>query len=306
MNRKRGYLQISFGWLFAIIVGIVIIAIAIYFVTKMIGTEGTLQGAKTSKEIGILLNPLETSFESAVTSAVSFPEETKIYSRCDNYGYFGTQGIKVMQKNFNKWVKTNVGASFQNKYLFSDTQEGGKIFYIFSKPFEFPFKIASLMYITPASVNYCFMNAPEDIEDEISDLNQPNLKIEECSEEDVFVCFESKNCDISVNYNAKKVEKSGQTMYFETDALMYAAIFSDSSTYECQVKRLMQRQEQLLKIYLDKYTNMISLGCDSELSSYLLLLKNSVSGLESSEDLYLISNLVEEVEDKNKGDCKLW
>ena len=61
VKSKKGYLQISFGWLFAIIVGIVIISLAIYFVTKMISTEGTIQSAKTSKEVGILLNPLDIS-----------------------------------------------------------------------------------------------------------------------------------------------------------------------------------------------------------------------------------------------------
>ena len=82
----------------------------------MISTEGTIQSAKTSKEVGFLLNPLETSFESAITSSIIFPKDTRIYNRCDNDGDFGTQGIEIMQKNFNKWEETNLrDIKFQNK-----------------------------------------------------------------------------------------------------------------------------------------------------------------------------------------------
>ena len=304
-KNKKGYLQISFGWLFAIIVGIIIIALAIYFVTKMMGTQGTIQSAKTGKEIGILLNPLETSFESAVTSSIIFPKETRIYSRCDNFGNFGNQGIEVLQKNFNKWSETNIEVSFQNKYIFSERYIEGKVFYIFSKPFEFPFKVANLMYITSASTNYCFIDANDDIEDEISDLKQPNLKLgEECSEDDVKVCFERGNCEIKVNYEVGYVEKE-ERMYFETDALMYAAIFSDKAAYECQLKRLTQRIEQLSDLYVDK-ENFIGQICDSNLGGDLLDLKSSASRLKDSEEIYLLNNLVERLENKNKGDCKLW
>ncbi len=299
-------MQISFGWLFAIIVGIVIIALAIYFVTKIVGTQGTIQSAKTSKEIGILLNPLETSFESAITSHIIFSGETRVYNTCDNYGNFGTQGIEIMQKNFNKWTETNLVVDFQNKYIFSERYSEGKKIYIFSKPFEFPFKVANLMYITSASTNYCFIDAPEDIEDEISDLKQPNLRVEDCTEEDIKVCFGFDTCEIEVNYDARKVEKGNQKMYFETDALMYAAIFSDEEVYECQLKRLMQRIEQLSLIYINKANSLTTKGCDPILNPYLSSLINSASSLSDSNELYTMNNIIDEIENKNKGNCKLW
>ena len=305
-TNKRGYLQISFSWLFAIIVGAIIIFLAIYFVTKMINTQNTIQSAKTSKEIGILLNPLETSFESAVTSSVIFPEETRLNNKCDNYGNFGNQGIQIMQKNFNKWSKTNIEASFQNKYIFSERYSEGKTFYIFSKPFEFPFKVANLMYITSASTNYCFIDAQKDIADEISDLKQPNLKLEgACSEDDVKVCFKDGGCDIYVNYNVGYVKKQRERMYFETDALMYAAIFSEDIIYECQLKRLMQRVEQLSNLYMDK-ENLIAQKCDSNLGGDLSSLSASAFNLEDSEDIYIMNNIIEDLENKNRGNCKLW
>ncbi len=306
IKNKKGYLQISFGWLFAIIVGAVIIFLAIYFVGKIISTQGSLQSAKTGKEIEVLLNPLETSFESAVTTYVTFPEATRMYNKCDNYGNFGNQGIQILQKNLNKWTNTDINISFQNKYLFSERYIEGKTFYIFSKPFEFPFKIANLIYITSSSVNYCFIDAPENIEEEISNLNQPNLRLEsECSEDDVLVCFGNENCDIEVDYEVGYVEKDGERMYFEDDALMYAAIFSDKNTYECQLKRLMQRTEELCQIYMDKVVSL-SDKCEPGISPYLSELSESASFIEDSEELYLLNNIVEEINDKNKGECRLW
>jgi len=307
MNNK-GYLQISFGWLFAIIVGAVIIFLAIFLVGKMINTEGKIQSAKTSKEIGILLNPLETGFESATSTSVFLPDESIIYNECNNIGSFGTQGIEVKQREVgNKWSVTTK-SSFQNKYILSERNIQGKTFYIFSKPFEFPFKVADLMYITPASVNYCFIkkDIPDNIENEISNLNQLNLKLEgTCSEEDTKVCFDDDDCEIYIDYEVGYVEKQGERMYFETDTLMYAAIFSDNAVYECQLKRLMQRIEQLSNIYMDK-ENFIALKCDSNLGMELLSLSSSASNLENSQTINTVYSDAQTLEYQNKGSCKLW
>jgi len=49
-------------------------------------TEGEIQGVEASKDIGILLNPLETGFESARSNPIIFPKETRIYNKCNNNG----------------------------------------------------------------------------------------------------------------------------------------------------------------------------------------------------------------------------
>lgn len=303
---KKGYLQISFAWLFAIIVGAFILFLGVYLAVKLIHTEQTIQDAKTGKEIGILLNPLETSFESGKSSSLSFPAETRIYNKCNNKGTFGRQIIQISQKSFNKWTETDIDVGFSNKYIFSEEGVEGKKFYVFSKPFYFPFKVSDLICITSASEKYCFLNAPEDIEDEISILNQDNLLVENCLTDSIKVCFEnSANCDIVVDYEGKWVKKDGDKMYFEEDALMYAAIFADKEVYECQVKRLMQRMNQLSLLYKDKATFVSQVGCDSNLN--LLTLSNIANSFGSSSDLSSMSSIVEDTKDKNDyGDCRLW
>ena len=307
MQGKKAALEISFGWLFAIIAGVIIIFGAIYLSTKIIRTEQETISVETGKEIGILLNPLETSFESAQTTSITIPAETRINNGCELVGNFGEQLIRLDQKSFDKWIKTNINIRFSNKYIFSNAQIEGKKFFIFSKPFEFPFKIADLMYITSSKDTYCFISAPDEIEDEISDLSQQNLLTENCSESDIKVCFESDDCDINVNYDMKYVEKDNDEMYFEGDSLMYAAIFADSETYECQLKRLMLRLKEISRLYQEKEIFMGEELCGSNLGWDLNELSELAGSLENSEQLEIIAMTADTVSEKNDARrCMLW
>ena len=212
----------SFSWLFAIIVGMIILVLVIYGVNKGFQGGQVEQSALIGKEISVLLNPLETSFEAGKTSSLSLSSDTRLYNKCDNFGGFGTQYLEVSQKSFGEWVKTDFDITFSNKYIFSDNYVEGKKFYFFSKPFEFPFKVADVIYMTSASDFYCFEEFPEDmgdVEEELTTLNQENIQVGECGEENfITICFEyGSNCDINVNYNSKSVEKQGEEVYFETD-----------------------------------------------------------------------------------------
>tara|TARA_Y100000310_G_scaffold342099_2_gene443777 strand:- start:445 stop:1374 length:930 start_codon:yes stop_codon:yes gene_type:complete len=309
MKNKKGFLQMSFAWLFAIIVGAFILFLAIYASTKIVNTEQTSLDAQAAKEIGVLLNPLETGFETGKTTSLRLPSETRIYNRCNNNGVFGRQIIQISQKSFNEWSDTDVNVGFSNKHIFSEDYVEGKKFFIFSKPFNFPFKVADLIFLTSSEERYCFVNPPEDIDRELSNLKQENLVRNICSEGDIKVCFSpGSDCDIQVNEDSRYVEKDGGRMDFYEDALMYAAIFSDKNVYECQLKRVMQRGEQLALLYQDK-ANLISReGCNTNLNQELSSLGSLEDSFEGSSNLnnYMV-NLVEDVEKRNNlAECKLW
>jgi len=310
LKNKRGALEISFGWLFALLAGAVILFLAIYISIRLIGTEKETISAETGKEIGILLNPLETSFESSQTTSITIPAETRIHNSCDSSGEFGRQTIQLEQKNFGKWTKTDVDVFFNSKYIFSQEEIEGRKFYIFSKPFAFPFKVADLIYMTSANDIYCFVNAPNDVEEEITSLNQSNLIIGECAEGGIKVCFNG-NCDINVDYDSGIVEKNGENMYFsgveDRKALMYAAIFSDKETYECQIKRLMMRTGELSLIYVDKEIILLKKGCGENLGGDLNEFGEMVFNLAGSEDLGLMKMKAEIIEEENSQRvCMLW
>lgn len=306
LGQRKGQLQFPFAWLFAIIVGAVILFLAIFAAVRITQTQEVAIDASTAKEIGVLLNPLETGFESASTTTISLPSETRIFNSCEIEGYFGRQIIRLSQRSFGKWTETDINVGFSNKYIFSEEFVEGKSFYLFSKPFNFPFKVSDVIYLIPTKKNYCFIDAPQEISEEIGNLNLENMHFNECPEGSVEVCFEG-SCDIKVDVGRKYVEKRNDKMYFHENSLMYAAIFSNPEIYECQFRRLMQRGSQLSQIYLEKANFVSREECSPNLNSELLSLANLENNIDSSRSLNQIVDVAEEAGSKNEiADCKLW
>ena len=157
-NKKA--LEFSFSWIFAIIVGAVIIFLAVYASTEFIKTEKTKQDTVLGKQLGIILTPIETNLETGKITKISIPEETRIYNECkSSQGTFGTQKISLATKLLNdEWGKPGFPSTFNNKYIFSQDVIEGKEYFDFVKPFNMPFKIADLIYLWPSDENFCFVN----------------------------------------------------------------------------------------------------------------------------------------------------
>jgi len=316
IKNKKGAIQFSFAWIFAIIAGAFILFLAIYGVAKFMDLNDDSQNAETALDLGILTNPLESSFESSRRTTLSLSSETRIYLGCRKDNSFGRQTIGISQENFNKWSDKGVDVGFPNKYIFANNPVEGKKFYLFSKPFEFPFKIADLIYLTSTKDKYCFIDAPKEIEEEITNLrgkspsSDENFFIKNCSSASINICFQGgSDCDIKVYPNLNYVEKEGDKLYYEGDALMYAAIFSDKEDYECQLNRLMQRLSKLLNIYLGKSSFLFTrLNCESGIDIELNQLNNLAKNFEDSNELNGMNNLATTIEDRSKyyGECRLW
>jgi hypothetical protein len=312
-KNKKGALEFSFSWIFAILAGAFILFITIFAIVKMTGVINQGRNTEMAASIGVLLNPLESGLESAKKSLIKTQIETRIYGDCissTSNNYFGEQTIRISEKNYNTWGNTGLDTNIQNKYLFSENYVEGKNFYIYSKSFDFPFKVADLLYLTSNSSSYCFLDSPERIEDEMKNsLNAPNIFFENCPGESTRVCFSTgTNCDVVVRENQKSVRKNGESVYYEGDALMYAAIFSSKEIYECQITRLMKRAEQLSLIYKEK-SDLLSQreGCNSEITTDLILLRQKERALVSSSDLFSLMGNVESLEIKNSNEeCRLW
>lgn len=307
--KKKGYLEISFGWLFALIVGALILGIAIYAAVKIFDVGETSIDAQTAKQIGILSNPLEMGIISASSVPMNLATDTRIYLGCKEDSKFGRQLINVSQKSYGKWTSTDFAVGFSNKYFFTEGYAEGKKFYLFSRPFNFPFKVADLIVMVSANKRYCFFNPPEDFEDEVGRIGQSNFVLNNCSNSDVKICFESASgCDVVVDMIRNIVQKDGDTLYFEGDALMMAAIFSEKNYYECQVKRLMKRTSELSQIYIEKGEFYVVGGCHSSVGNELQNFKSSVDSLSSSANLESLMTLSEELGSKNEdnSECRLW
>lgn len=323
-KNSKGDLDIPFGLIFAIIAGAAILVLAIFTATKFKNIEKTSLEGETSRTLGALMSPLESSFESIKKVAITSSARTRIYTSCEiNPGdLFGKQIIQTTQQAYGKWEEPKLdNIKFSNKYMFSESPFiEGKRFYIFSKPFEFPFKVGDLIYITSSEKNYCFKDADENIEEELELLNQTNLLIEDnlekgCPENSVKICFKGKEgCDVGVYYS--KISDSGyilkrgsDRMYFQGTALMFAAMLSDSATYECQVKRLINRTKILNEIYLSKESKISQeLNCGGNIRGDLMIYHGFLNQYSVSSDLGVLKTLSEDLDYENDfgGKCPLW
>lgn len=312
MKNKKGF-EFSFGWLFAIIVGAAIIFLAIYATSRFIQTERTVQDTKLGKQLGIILSPIETSLEEGKITTISLPIETRIYNDCDEKGNFGSQKISTATKSAvgTEWQKPGFPSSFYNKYIFSEDVIEGNNFIVFSKPLEMPFKIADLIYIWQDTNSYCFVNPPNEIEEEILSLQPSNINITQNKcRNSINVCFNSPDpdCEIRISTEAKTVRREFQkTISYETTPLLYAAIFSTPEIYECQLKRLMKRASELSTLYQQKSFFLAQKSCSSNLELELSLFAEQTLSLNSSAQITNIFQNSETIRRKNNElSCKLF
>jgi len=307
--------QFNFVWLFAIVAGGAILALAIYGAMNAGETYPFISNTQAAKSISIITDPLQSGFSESSFGKISFQQESRINNFCSAVN-FGTNEISVSTKsgNENEWSQTGAGTLIHNKYIFSSDKDSGKNYYVFSKSFKFPYEVSDLIFLTPE--NYCFINAPEEISEEIEDLNPDNIRIENCSPNEIRVCFDQgSNCDITVygscfsgcdsTFDSGKVVKGSQEMIYIED-LMYAAIFSDKEIYECNIKRLMYRNSKLAKIFSEKVDLMNIRDCESNLKTDLIIWSELTSG-SSSQDLISLKAASESLDKKNNGElCGLW
>ena len=326
MKNKRGF-EFGFAWIFAIFIGAIVIFLAVYASTSIIGIKRYEEEAATGAKIGSLLNPISTNLEQAKLTTIYVQDETIIFNECESDSMFGEQLLSTS-------VRTSIGqpwskypgpkSTFRDRYLFSNkTIHGKKEFYVLSLPFEFPFKISDVIVMWSDTTKYCFINPTSDFKREIERLKLTNVEIKgninDCSLESKKVYFGGhapSNYDIAINneeviykldsgdISVKYVHSSDNNNKFP---LLYAAIFSDPETYECQVKRLMGRAKALVTLYEEKFDYLKGSCLPGATSLALENYKRRASNYDDSNDLLNIATLAQEIEDYNDPlKCRLF
>jgi len=305
----RKGIEFSFAWLFSIVAGAVIIFLAIYAGAKMISSSQYQASTATAKELSIIFEPLETGLASGMSTQAILSGETRIYNDCMLTGIFGKQEISLATKSGRSWSAPGGKIPIENKYLFSENIVEGKKIYFFSMPFEFPFKVADT--IVMSAKEYCLLNAPSFIEEDLENLNLGNVKFNEnCSKDSVQVCFGSgTRCNTTVfsvdGYETGYVTKGASKMYF-TKNLVYPAIFSDASIYECNVKRLMKKASQLALVYRDE-SNLLSIKCSVVPGASLNDFAIQAAKVNSSSQIAMLAGSANIIDsDNNFAECRLW
>ena len=323
--RKIKRAEFNFEWIFAMIVGAAILMLAVYGAVRFGGTIKYQSDSELAKKLSVILDPLQPGFAEGKSTRIIFNQNTKINNYCEGSG-FGSNDISTSTEHRGEWGIPGATTSINNKYIFSYSG-GGKDYVVFSKNFELGFKISGILIIT--SQKYCFINPPSDIEADIRSISLDNFKVNNqiCDNSSIRVCFQAvnnrrdstKRCNITVwgscsgcdnEYKYGYVEKNSQRLYY-LENLMYGAIVTDYSTYNCNVQRLLYRTGKLADLYSEKADVMQSRACYSDLRPELESLSNLTITAAKSErldtSLISISQLAEEITNKNSaGECELW
>lgn len=308
--------QFDFVWIFAVVVGAAILFLAIYGALKAGEGAEFATDSQTAKSISILTDPLQAGFAEGSFGRISFGSETRITTLCSSEG-FGSNELSVSTRSSidGSWNIQGAKTRIANKYIFSDEQSSGEEYYVFSKPFYFPFKVSDLLFFT--SQDYCFFDAPDYVALEVEGLNIPNIHVDNCTEESaITVCFRpGGNCDVIVTptcgagcesaYEEGIVEKEGSSVKYIGN-LLYAAIFSEKPIYECNVDRLLYRSERISENFINKIDLMSARGCNSNLKDDLFVFEASLKNA-SSQDLIFLNSVARDLERKNNQElCGVW
>ena len=310
--------QIHFGWIFAVLVGGAILFFAIYGAMKTGDTQRLQTDSQVAKSISVLTDPLQAGFSEGSKGEIHFKKITRINNNCyDNA--FGRNDLSVSTRSDigKEWNTPGVETSIYNKYIFSKERTEAKDFYVFSKPLELPYKIADLIFLI--SDNYCFLQAPEEIADELSSFNIPAIqvetKLENCTlPNQTIVCFRArdpKDCDMFVHdISGEGIITKGKSedddIQYTGEALMYAVIFSDKINYQCNVQRLLYRGQIIADELTKKSALMSSRGCQSSINQDLTIWKQILNSTSPDGVKGLYTQSIE-LNDKNERErCNLW
>jgi hypothetical protein len=157
------------------------------------------------------------------------------------------------------------------------------------------------------------VNAPSSIKEELEWINLTKIQFagsaSACKQTSLKVCFDA-SCDIRVSgqcssgctdrYEYGTVQKSGKSMDYATSSLMYAAIFSDSAMYNCEISRLTSRLKSIAGILKQKAARLS--GCQAaDLISKLSDLESA-----SSSSIINIYKISQEADRANPIECPIF
>jgi hypothetical protein len=318
-NNKKAF-EMSFNWIFALVVGGIILFIAVYAAIKIGYTGNDIGNTEAAAKIVSLLDPMGAGIASGTSDIIKFQSPSRVFIKCDskNNKPFGKEEISFSGKTFGKYSKEGNSIVVRDKYLFGKNLTEGKEIPFVSFPFNMPFKIGDLIIFL--NENYCFYKAPDEIKSNLEDQyalrNFINFTNNTLSCKGKIVCFDSnvQGCDIKVTsscldtkcdniYETGQVSKDGKNVYYAGN-LIYAAIFSDTDIYECNIIRLKGRADGLYGIYLDKMELIIKNGCSSVTN--LDSLRGTINSSRELSNYYLQSKYADESNQAARIGCKLY
>ncbi len=312
---KKGFIE--FGWIFALIVGALILLFAFYFIGTKMNESKVGQGLVAENTLDILLNPFSSFGGLGATSSkeITLQKKERINFSCNSDFGFGYDAILSATNPGVRMVPKKV----YDKYLFSEDSIYSKNLQVISKPFSMPWRVVDLIYLFSRDKGYCFVGMSQSrVADEFGSgttgMNISSFKFKDSKadcEESITVCY-GYGCDIVIDFEYSRVIKGTKEFPFIDDSTMYAAIFSSYDIYSCNMKRVAQRIRYETEVYRNKAQALGAKGCSSIFS--LEALDQSAGQVilsrTSSELTYSLNNLRVAADALNSqnmnADCSLY
>jgi hypothetical protein len=304
------------------VAGLAFLIMAIYAASSFKDIKTYESNPEIAKQISVFIDPLQAGFATSSKGEIDFNQEVKLRNVCDDNNYFGSNRLSIatMGKN-EEYSDYGSTITVNDKYIFSNDIIIDNSVYTLSKTFSYPYEVSDFIILIPSSQEYCLEDVPEDISDNLDLLGIDNLYFSNCSNDEnmVQICTSPQNCDIIITgyctsfectskYNFGTVKKGSDTYYYTND-LIYSAIFSDIDNYNCNTRRLINRNSLLAEMYLDKINLLNSRGCTNYLAEDLLIWKNYMSSLSSDDIVNMLDYYQKSIDLNNQNSdsgCKLW
>ncbi|MFA5992167.1 MAG: hypothetical protein WC796_00495 [Candidatus Pacearchaeota archaeon] len=327
LNDKKA-IEMSFVWIFAIVIGAMIVILALYLASQLTKQQTFQVNTVSAKGFVNMMDPLQTTVEQGKIEPVRMNTLTKVFVECEEDSDYGVSKVGLIQQTaFVKEQKPGAFVSIRNNYLFSEDEIEGKYFNFITVPFQMPFKAADMIIVY--SGYYCFVNPPSGIKSDLRALgisNSSGLEIKDsktqCSKDSKTVCFEQvSGCDANVFCDGESceqgyVKKGTKSLYFingltsygdAVNSMVYAAVFSSSDNYNCNQKRIFKRLQALSSLYAQKARFVSGRGCNTGLAGDLDVLGELAGNFKDAKDLSGIYEKAKEINQKNEVlQCQLF
>jgi len=312
--KKRG--QFDFVWIFALVAGGAILLLAIFGALKFGDTARYQSDTEVAKSLSTIIDKLQTGFSEGEYGTVTFRQETRINNICFDDNKFGQNDLSIATRSEvgEEWNLAGGANSIHNKYIFSEDIVDGEEYYVFSLPFDFPYKVADISILI--SETYCFAGMPKSLSEDLLIRPYPFIEVENCSATSKKVCFGSgKDCDIivygSCTSGCDSLFDEGKVIKYSNDMkyvgnLMYAAIFSDKGIYDCNVERLMYRTGRIAQELVQKSDLMDARHCNTNLKTDLFVWAGNTLNA-SVDEMFSLNSMAKNLNKRSEKEmCGLW
>jgi len=258
MKKGQG---IQFNWIFVIIAGVIILAFFATFAVRFKDIQDRKDNAEIARGIDNLFYGL-----SATTQ----------YNSIDSHWTFN---FKYNCDHF--IINDDYIQDLDNKIIFSAKEVNTDNILIWTKEFKKPFFVANLLYVIDLDKEYYLIG--ENSLDDFPKSLKINRNSPDKDDKGVFVYFrqpdpvglndlKERGSVIWVDGNNIKFLNSGKEAVYYDESTLLAAIFSeDYEEYECGFDRLMNKYDNLRKIYYQKSNYLSTLSnCDYSLAKEIL------------------------------------